>query len=319
MSKTTIVRARPAPVPVLVGELGVAGRRRFAQFFTAELANDNTRLAYARAVRRLCDWCEVRGVGLLEIEPVLAAAYLEDAKTSLSLPTLKQHLSAIRRLFDWWVTGGVLPLNPFSSVRLPRYSQRSGKTPVLFEEETRRLFDAIETDTVLGLRDRALLGCMTYAFLRVSAVVGLRVKDYESSRRRSTLAVLEKGGKWQRLPCHHQLAEDLDAYVEAAGIGAEGSGPLFRGARGRGGQLTDKRISRSGVLSVVKKRAEAAGLPATLSSHSFRATGITNYLAHGGDLETAAAIAGHASTQTTQLYNRNAERITQAELERIRF
>jgi hypothetical protein len=66
-------------------------------------------------------------------------------------------------------------------------------------------------------------------------------------------------------------------------------GRANRGARGRGGRLTDKAISRTGVLGVVKKRAEAAGLPATLSNHSFRATGITNYLAHGGDLETALA------------------------------
>lgn len=318
MSLQRLEPSAPA-LPVQVLHLGELGTRRFVEFFAAQLANEHTRAAYGRAVRRLCEWCERRGVQLLELEPIGAAAYVEDAKRELSLATLKQHTSALRRLFDWWVTGGVLPINPFASVRLPRYRQRTGKAPVLFEEDARALFDAIDTSSVLGLRDRALLGCMTYAFLRVGAVTRLRVKDYAGGGRQATLAVLEKGGKWQRLPCHHQLAEDLDAYLEAASIAGDKDGPLFRRGRGRGGALTDQPISRVGVLGLVKKHAAAAGLPTTLSPHSFRATGITNYLANGGTLETAAAIAGHASPETTQLYNRNHERICQAELERIRF
>ena len=100
---STIILHDPAMLPAPVLALGEPAARRFVEFFTAQLANANTRTAYARAVRRLCDWCEARNLALLNLEPIAAAAYVEDAKSELSLPSLKQHLSALRRLFDWSV------------------------------------------------------------------------------------------------------------------------------------------------------------------------------------------------------------------------
>ena len=93
-------------------------------------------------------------------------------------PTIKQHLAAIRRLFDWLVTGQVILTNPATSVRGPTHVVRTGKTPVLQPAEARQLLDTIDTSTVRGLRDRALLAVMIYSFARVSAVVGMRVEDY---------------------------------------------------------------------------------------------------------------------------------------------
>jgi hypothetical protein len=82
---------------------------------------------------------------------------------------VKQHLAAIRMLFDWLVIGQVMPLNPAHAVRGPRHSVKKGKTSVLAAEEMRQLLDSIETDTLLGLRDRALIGLMGYTFARVGA------------------------------------------------------------------------------------------------------------------------------------------------------
>ena len=76
-------------------------------------------------------------------------------------------------------------------------------------------------------------------------------------------------------------------------------------------------MSRRSALKMIKRRARKAGLPAEICAHSFRGTGITEYLRNGGDLEVAARIAGHESTRTTQLYNRLNEEISLDEIERI--
>lgn len=92
--------------------------------------------------------------------------------------TVKQHLAAIRMLFDWLVIGQILPTNPAHAVRGPKHVVRRGKTPFQTEDQARRLLAGIDTSTVIGLRDRALIRMMTYTFARIGAVVGMRIEDY---------------------------------------------------------------------------------------------------------------------------------------------
>jgi site-specific recombinase XerD len=82
------------------------------------------------------------------------------------------------------VTGGVISSNPASSVRGPKHSVRRGKTPVLDGKEAAKLLASIETDTVAGLRDRVLIGLMTYTFARIGAAVGMTVGDLFHERNR---------------------------------------------------------------------------------------------------------------------------------------
>lgn len=306
--------------PALIDHAGNRGRRRFLEFFTAQIRNPNTRRAYSLAAGRFFAWCDARGLRALgQLEPVILAAYVEDLGRELAAPSVKQHLAALRMLFDYLVTGQVLPFNPAASVRGPKHVVRKGKTPVLFEEEARQLLGSIDLSSVVGLRDRAVLAVMTYSFSRVGALVGMRVRDYYSQGRRAWFILSEKGGRHHQVPAHHKAAEAVDAYLEAAGIGGDRNGPLFRSARGRSGALTDRPMDRRDVLKMIKRRARAGGLPEEIGCHSFRATGITDYLANGGNLEMAAAIAGHASTRTTQLYDRTEEELTLDEIERIRI
>jgi integrase len=135
--------------------------------------------------------------------------------------------------------------------------------------------------------------------------------------RRTWFVLHEKGGRHHQVPAHRKAAEAVEAYLALAGIGADREGVMFRSVRG--GVLTDRPLRRQSVWDLVKRRALAAGLSPDVCCHSFRASGITNYLAHGGTLERAAAIAGHASTRTTQLYNRLDDEITLDEIERIRI
>src|SRR5690606_32711508 len=126
------------------------------EFFTANIRNRNTRTAYHRALVDFFAWCDDRGFELLDIEPIVVAAYVEYLGTIYSAPTVKQHLAAIRMCFDWLVVGQIIPMNPGSAVRGPTYVVKRGKTPVLTAEEARQLLDSIDTSTTPGLRDRAL-------------------------------------------------------------------------------------------------------------------------------------------------------------------
>ena len=232
-----------------------------------------------------------------------------------AVPTVKQHLAAIRSLCDWLVVHQVLSSNPAAAVRGPKHVVTKGATPVLSPAETRALLDRIDTGTVVGLRDRALLSVLVYSFARVSAAVGMRRQDYFGQGTRGWLRLHEKGGKRHDVPAHHRAEEALEAYVAAAGL--EGAkAPLFQSVD-RAGRLTGRPLVRRAVLALIKRRASAAGLPASTCCHTFRATGITAYLSNGGTLEHAQRIAGHASPKTTKLYDRTADTITLDEIERI--
>ena len=171
--------------------------QRMLEFFTAQINNPHTRRAYLNAARRFAAWCQDHRIGqLAEVQPVHVAAFIQDLQGQLAPATVKQHLAALRVLFDWLVTGQVLELNPAHAVRGPKYSLKTGKTPVLTAEEARALLDSIRTGRtvqhgdgtetgeplLVGLRDRALIGAMVYTFARVSAVLRMRVQRGGSGR-----------------------------------------------------------------------------------------------------------------------------------------
>ncbi len=313
-----LIRAGMDALPAAIIAHGERASRRFIEFFTATIRNRNTRTAYARAVKQFFDWCEDHRLGLDDIEPIAIAAYIEQLGTNVAKPTVKQNLAAIRQLFDYLVTGGLLPSNPAGSVRGPKYVVTRGKTPVLSGDQMQQLLDSIDTSELIGLRDRALIGLMGYSFARVSAVVTLRVEDYFQQGRRSWLRLHEKGGKRHEVPCHHSLDEYLDAWIAAAGIGDDKKGSLFRTFK-KGNKLTSNQITRSDVLYMIKRRAKEAALPYSTCCHTFRATGITAYLQNGGTLEHAQQIAAHQSPRTTKLYDRTKDEISLEEVERIKF
>jgi site-specific recombinase XerC len=101
-----------------------------------------------------------------------------------SPPSVKQALAAVRMLFDWLVVGQVLAVNPAAAVRGPKYVVQVGKTPVLAAPEARQLLDSINTATVVGLRDRALIGLLVFTFARFGAALGMTVADVYWQHRR---------------------------------------------------------------------------------------------------------------------------------------
>jgi site-specific recombinase XerD len=295
-----------------------AASRRFVEFFTANIRNANTRRAYARAATEFATWCERQGLQeLRDLEPVHVAAYIEGLQGRLSAPSIKLQLAAIRVLLDWLVVGQVLAVNPASSVRGPRYSVKKGKTSVLSAEEARALLDSIEPTSLIGLRDRALIALMVYTFARVGAAVKMRVEDMFIQGRRTWVRLREKGGKAHEMPCHHTLEEYLHAYVDGAQLAGEPKGFLFRTARGRSSTLSAEPMSQPDAYRMIVRRARAAGIRTRIGNHSFRATGITEYLKNGGKLEIAQQMANHESARTTGLYDRRNDQVSLDEVERI--
>jgi integrase len=158
---------------------------------------------------------------------------------------------------------------------------------------------------------------MTYTFARVSAAVALRVEDYYPQKKRWWLKLREKNGKLNEMPCHHNLESYLDEYIEAAGIAGDPHGPLFRSAIGKTRKLSTASMTRVDAYRMIKRRAKDAMLETPINCHTFRATGITDYLKNGGRIEVAQRMAGHSNAKTTGLYDRRVDDISLDEVERI--
>ena len=314
-----LTKALPAAValPALFAPDADAARR-FVEFFTANIRNPNTRRAYAHAAAEFAAWCEHNGLReLRDIEPVNVAAYVETLQTRLAAPSVKLHLAAIRMLFNWLVVGQVIAINPASAVRGPKYSVKKGKTPVLTAEEARALLDSIAPSSPVALRDRALIALMVYTFARVGAALKMRGEDVYIQGRRTWIRLHEKGGKRHEMPCHHNLDTYLHAYIEGAQLAGDDKGLLFRTALGRTGQLSDRPMTQSDAYRMIRRRAVQAGIFTKIGNHSFRATGITEYLKNGGKLEIAQQMANHESARTTGLYDRRNDQVSLDEVERI--
>ncbi len=145
------------------------------------------------------------------------------------------------------------------------------------------------------------------------------MEDVFTRNRRLWVQLREKDGKRHEMPCHHRLDEYLHAYLGGTGVADDLKGPLFRTIGRDTGRLTRTLLSQANAYAmVVRRRAAAAGIETKIGNHSFQATGITACLKNGGTLENAAAMANHASTHTTQLYDPRRDDISLDEVERIR-
>jgi site-specific recombinase XerD len=320
LEKSLALNSQAPPLPALISAAGQGAAKKYLEFFTAHIRNPNTRRAYYQAVSTFLEWCEQHGLhALSRIEPIHVAAYIEALGKERAAPSVKQALAAVRRLFDWLVVGQVVPSNPASVVRGPKHVVKRGRTSVLSAEEARALFESLPTNTVVGLRDRALIGVLIYSFARISAVLAMRVEDYYPQGKRWWLRLHEKGGKRHDMPAHHTLEEYMDTYIQAAGIATEKKGPLFRTTMGKTGVLSDRLLPRANAYHMIRRRAKAAGIETPMGCHTFRATGITLYLLNGGSLEKAQMMAAHESPRTTKLYDRTTDQVSLDEVERITF
>lgn len=305
-----------------------AGRKTldaFLELLGARLVNRNTREAYLRAWVLFLGFCGRRGIQLGQVKPVDVGLWL---KCKGSVNTKRQRLAAIRCLFDALLERGVVTSNPAARARAPRLDRDYSSTPVFDLEEIRSFLRSVNTDSLQGVRDKALFSVLLFTWCRVSALVSLKVGDFvwrdvvdrHGSRVRERFVQLkEKRGKEFELPCHHDLIEALDRWLDRAGISAIPDSPVFLSLDKDRKTLTDRPLDRRSVFKLVTKRATLCGILKKVGCHSFRATAITEYLNAGGALEIAQRIAGHRQASTTKIYDRSRDRLTLDELERFKL
>lgn len=288
--------------------------------------NDNTRAAYSNGIEAFFRYLARSGVtDILDAEPRDVSRFLrEKSDDGLETATVRLYLSAVKTFLDACVIDGLLSVNPATSVKAPRASSYRGKTPVVVPTQVRQIFDAIPHHgsgaSPADYRDRALIALMTFSFFRVSAALGLNLRDYDLRGDERWLIGAEKGGKRHEMPVHPTLETMLDALIEVMALNtpdADLDTPLFQSSTPRGGKLTGRRLDRTAAWRMVRRRARAAGVTREICNHTFRATGITAYLEAGGNLEDARIMANHSSATTTKLYDRTSDRVKAQEIGRL--
>ena len=301
----------------LVERAGAAGRFAWEEYFYAEHHNPHTQAAYLRAVKAFLEWAKAKGVELPAITPGMVGQYLVALGGSTAKRNL--HLSALRGFFDRLVNRHVVVLNPAASVKGVKETVVEGKTPEITVDQARTLLKSVDTGTVIGLRDGAILATLAYTACRAGAVAKLRLRDFQFDGVQFVMRFQEKGGKSREIPVRHDLEGFIRAYLEAAGISGEGKEtPLFRAAvNGQARKLTGKAMDSRAVCDLVKRRLKDAGLPNRLSPHSFRVAAITDLLTQGVPLEDVQYLAGHAEPRTTGLYDRRQKKVTRNIVGRI--
>ncbi|MCJ8331753.1 MAG: tyrosine-type recombinase/integrase [Lentisphaeria bacterium] len=306
-------------VPGIINQAGEEFILCYMNFFITVVRNPNTRESYLNSCNHFFEWATEKKLGFLEITAPLISSYIDIVESDYCPMTAKHRLYSLRQVFDYFANTGLMETNPSRTVKAPRFSRREGATPVLAPHQVLTLIESIETDTNKGMRDRTMIAVMAYVFARVSAVCSLKVNDYHDRNGVKYLRLHEKGGKEHLMPVHHELINYLDAYLIKTGLHKEPATPLFRSFRGRSDDLTAKAIGRVSTYRMIKKRALACGLNADVTCHTFRATGITTYLANFGSLEEAQKLANHASPNTTKLYDRTSQDAIIEEVEKVKY
>lgn len=318
-SKGALTVFGEASVATPHGQLGrKTAQEALSDFFGAKIANDNTREAYLRDAREFGQWITGEGLSLDLVRTIDVARYRETLRSKDNSPaTIKRKLSALRKLFSYMVETGALVSNPAREVATERVRVKGGKTPALSPEQMRQLFESFNPERLIDLRDRALISVMSYSLARVSAALGLRASDLIDLGRTQVLRLREKGGVERDIPAHPKMVGYIDAWTSASGI--TGNTSLFPVFERSGTVMGATALDRGDALRMVKRRLANAGLPHVFSNHSFRATGITEFLSNGGTLETAQQLANHADSRTTKIYDRRAAKLELEEIVRIRY
>jgi site-specific recombinase XerD len=300
----------------MIEQMGPAAAVAWGEFFSGRVRNPHTRAAYRRAVLRFLAWLERAGCPLARVMPGTVGEYLDTL--DCSAPTKKLELAALRQFFDVLVLRHVVVFNPAQAVRGERFSVVEGTTPEITPEQTRALLASIAPRTLVGLRDRAVIGVLAFTAARAGAVARLTRGGLQSDGTQYRLRFLEKGGKRRDIPVRHDLEGFLLAYLSAAGLTtAPADSPLFRSADGKRDRLTSNGVTGVDICRLVKRRLKAAGLPTHLSPHSFRVSVATDLLSQNVSLADVQFLLGHADSRTTQLYDRRQQTVTRNLVERI--
>ena len=228
-------------------------------------------------------------------------------------------MAAVRLLFDSQKMRGVVENNAAARAKPPRLVRESSRTPVFEEAEIVTFLDSIYLDSLKDIRDKAIFCVLLYSWCRVSALINLSVADYYERGGTRWLRFQEKRGKEHEVPVHSKAKEAVDLWLERSYLASKLSAPLFPSFGKNRETIESRRLDRRSVLKLVEKQARTSGILKRVCCHSFRATGVTEYMNSGGTIEIAQRIAGHTSPSTTRIYDRSRDQLTLEEIERVQI
>ncbi|GAA1948351.1 site-specific tyrosine recombinase XerD [Microbacterium deminutum] len=260
--------------------------------------SDHTVAAYRRDLGGYVAWLAEHGVADSNaVTPELVAEFAADrasAQPPVAASSLARLQSSVRGLHRFLAREGLEPVDPSTRLRPPKQPQRLPKALTI--DQVERLLDAPERETILGLRDRALLELLYATGARVSEIVQLDVDDLAHG---DVLRVRGKGSKERIVPVGSYARAAVDAYLTRARPELSRRGRatprLFLGARGAP-------LSRQSAWLVIQDAAERADLTAHVSPHTLRHSFATHLLQGGADVRVVQELLGHASVATTQIY-----------------
>jgi len=219
--------------------------------------------------------------------------------------TVCRRLAALSSLFKHLVRHGEVERNPVADVERPNINRDEGSTLAFSKAQARTLLDTPNTDTIGGLRDRAILSVGLQVGLRRAEIAALTVGDLHQNRGFDALRVVRKGNRKDALAIHPQTAQRIQEYLSAAGYADDFDGAMFRPLHNNGVRRDGRRHMHPDAIDrVVRKYARCIGLERGYSAHSMRATFITTALDNGASLEDVQRAAGHRDPSTTKLYDR---------------
>jgi integrase/recombinase XerD len=282
-----------------------------------QIENLNTRQAYKAAWVQFFRFCSGNKLELARVRPYHFELW-RNLHTG-GVATQRQHLAAIRLLFDELLRNGIVDLNPAARVKVPRLNRATSLTPIFEEEEIKSFMDSLEPVSLIEFRDRALFSTMLYTWSRVSAVIALRIEDYYVRKGTRWLRLKEKRGNLNEVPVHSVARDAIDEWLMESGLNSSPSMPLFPAFSKNRELITSRHMTRINVWRLIQTRARAIGITKRIGCHSFRATGLTAYMNAGGQLDIAQRIAGHSQLSTTKIYDRSKDRVTIEEIEKVSF
>jgi len=293
---------------VEVSTLSLISRIPEEEKWLQSLQSEQTRRAYkndvAHFVRALNigSWEELRLVEHGAVNTWRRMMKAQGAKPT----TIRRRLSALSSLFRHLVNHRVVEINPVREVQRPRINRKSGKTRSFSQEQARAILDAPTPETLIGLRDRAILAVGFQVGCRRAEIANLKVKSYHMNAGYHALEYLQKGGTENALSIHPQVAQRIEEYMNAAGHRDDLEGPLFRPVRPNGRASSLRRFLNPDVIDKILRKymKQALGITNGFSAHSMRATFITTALKNGADIEDVQQAVGHAQISTTKLYDK---------------
>ena len=290
----------------------------------ASIESVHTRRAYEADIK---DFMVFAGMRLPEEFRLVTRAHVLAWRKSLEARTLsgatvRRKLAALASLYEFLCDKNAVTQNPVKGVRRPKVDSYEGKTPALSDVQARALLDAPRKDTLKGLRDRAILSVLLFHALRREELTKLRVKDFNLLRMGVPhLRVQGKGGKTRYVPTHPATLTHIAEYLAKAGHADDFEGALFRPMRNTRHRSTDNALTVHGVYEhAVRTYMKQIGLDQELyAPHALRATAATNALMHDADIAKVQEWLGHASIQTTRIYDRRSTQPEDSPTFRVKY